>query len=130
MPSENLIAELADEYDVKVVQEEDVYEDEAGSFENTDQSSTYGLRGSSFNEEPESSDSTYWTKMYCEAKQRKDYWKKKMGETTGEAREDAETHYSEAKAATLRAKSRLTSEAKSAWEKVKETSSSAYSGAI
>ena len=39
VPNDNLIAELADEYDAKFVD----YEDEVGSFESTKASSAYGL---------------------------------------------------------------------------------------
>jgi len=41
VPNDNLIAELADEYDAKFVD----YEDEVGSFESTKASSAYGLVG-------------------------------------------------------------------------------------
>lgn len=108
VPSDNLIAELADEYD---------------------ESSSFGLRGSSSNDEELQSATTDvenvdWNKILCEANQRAAVWRRRMGERTGRARENARQHYLEAKAASLRAKAHITPAARDAWDTVKETSRS------
>ena len=133
MPSDNLIAELADEYDADakvILYGEGEYEDNvAGSFEKkTKESSTFGLRGSSSNDEELESaaaDNVDWKKMACEADQSAARWKKKISETTGQAKEEAKKRYLEAKDASQRARAELTPKAKAAWEKAKEKTSSA-----
>ncbi len=130
MPSDNLIAELADEYDADakvIIYGEGEYEDNlARSFEKkTKESSTFGLRGSSSNDEELEADNVDWQKMACEADQSAARWKKKMMETTGKAKEEAKKRYLEAKDAGERARAELTPKAKQAWEKTKEKTSSA-----
>jgi len=125
VPNDNLIAELADEYDAKFVD----YEDEVGSFESTKEFSAYGLRGSSSDEEFESVDFVNWNQAWCDSKKSMAKWKEQIAERSGTAKVTAQRRYEEAKAASLRAKAHIDPKAKAVWEKAKEKSTSIFNGA-
>eukprot|EP00984_Skeletonema_dohrnii_P038063 scaffold40866_cov572-Skeletonema_dohrnii-CCMP3373.AAC.1 len=125
VPNDNLIAELADEYDAKFVD----YEDEVGSFESTKEFSAYGLRGSSSNEEFESADFVDWEQVACDSKKRMAELKVQIAESSGTAKETAKRHYQQAKEASLRAAAHIEPGARAAWEKTKETTSNAVDNA-
>ena len=125
VPNDNLIAELADEYDAKFVD----YEDEVGSFESTKEFSAYGLRGSSSNEEFESADFVDWEQVACDSKKRMAELKVQIAESSGTAKETAKRHYQQAKEASLRAAAHIDPKAKAVWENAKETTSNAVDNA-
>ena len=127
VPNDNLIAELADEYDAKFVD----YEDEVGSFERTKEFSAYGLRGSTSNEDEEfeSVDFVDWNRAWCDSKKSMVKWKAQIDESSGKAKVSAQKRYEEAKAASLRAKAHIDPKAKAVWEKAKEKSTSIFNGA-
>eukprot|EP00984_Skeletonema_dohrnii_P019966 scaffold9654_cov77-Skeletonema_dohrnii-CCMP3373.AAC.8 len=125
VPSDNLIAELADEYDAKFVD----YEDEVGSFESTKELSAYGLRGSSSDEDFESVDFVDWEQAWCDSKKSMANWKAKIAESSGKAKVSAQKHYEQAKEASLRARAHIDPKAKAAWETTKETTRNAVDNA-
>ena len=121
VPRDNLIQDLAEDYEFNAIHKEEDYEDEMMTDANTQR-----LRGSSFNKEGESTDAddVDWEKLACEARQRAAIWHQRMKNRSGQAYENAKRHYEEAKAASLRASAHISPWAKDAWERTKRASSS------
>ena len=101
------------------------YDEDEGyvDFEDEEQpTSNYGLRGSSFDEQSEANEK--WKTTYCQAEKRAAVWEQRMKEGTKEERAKARERYAEAKAASAKAWSRISKEGKSAWDAVKNKSTS------
>ncbi len=85
-------------------------------FEDEESSSSYGLRGSTFDEQSNAKST------YCKAEKSAAMWKQKMEEGTKEERAKARERFAEAKAASAKAWARHSEEGKSAWDTVKNKS--------
>jgi hypothetical protein len=134
VPGDIIIADLVDKYDSEMnwgapsgdkfgstFDEDEGYEYDV-DFEDEEPSSNYGLRGSTFEKQSEANEK--WKAAYCQAEKRAAVWEQRMKERTGPAREKAKERYAEAKAASAKALSRISADGKSAWDKVKNKSTS------
>jgi hypothetical protein len=124
VPSNNLIKELADEYNDAETVEMAFAEDIEEMIDTSSSSSAPGLlrgRISSFEEKKRVKDLNYW--LACESGACADtkFWEEKMKElTSGPDKRNALKHLREAIAATLRAEAHLSNDFMPAWEAFKE----------
>jgi hypothetical protein len=134
VPGDIIIADLVDEYDSEMnwgpsgdigssYGEDYDYDVDFEAEDEEQPLSNYGLRGSSFDEDSDANNEK-WKACHCKAEKRAAVWEQRMKEWTGEAREEAKERFAEAKAASAKAWARISKDGKSAWDAVKNESTS------